>query len=225
MAFMAFLLIMAGHVIDAVAKVKEPVVTVVAAFLTPLFQLSSILFPVQTRWATRDTAFSFRMGAGFAGDVNRTHPFSNLPGLMDVTNPVRLYGDPVIGNTAANSYRGVLATDTAVTKIDGVLVRPYPVQQTTGGMSAALGAATPPTSGVIDVLREGFILARCNNFATQQPTKFGAVYIWVTASSGAHVQGGFESINNGANTIAITNARWNGPCDSNGIGEIEVWAA
>lgn len=181
--------------------------------------------PGASRAKTRDAAFSYRMGAGFPGDPNRTHPFSILPGLMSTASPVRLYGDPVLIDTATNSYRGILVGDTAVTKIDGVLVRPYPTQQTTGGMSSAIGAAVPPVGpAVCDVLNEGFIIARCNNFATQQPTKGGAVHIWYAASSGAHVQGGFESVATGGSTIAITNAKWNGPCDANGITEIQVAA-
>lgn len=181
--------------------------------------------PSGIRARTRDVSFGYRMGTGFPGDVNRTHPFSAVPGLMDTTNPVRLYGDPVLINTAANSYRGLLTSDTAVTKIDGVLVRPYPISQTTGGMTASFGAAVPPVGpSVCDVLNEGFILARCNNFAAQQPTKGGAVFIWVAASTGAHVLGGFESVTN-ASAIAITNAKWAGPVDPvTGVGEIQVMA-
>ncbi len=176
------------------------------------------------RARTHDVAFTYRMGAGFPGDVNRTHPASILPGLMNTTNPVRLYGDPVVIDTATNSYRGILVGDTAVTTIAGILVRPYPTQQTTGGMTSTLGAAVPPVTGVVDVLNDGFIIARCNNFAAQQPTKGGAVFIWYAASTGAHVQGGFESVATGGSTIAITNARWNGPTDANGITEIQVLA-
>lgn len=178
-----------------------------------------------TRARTLDISFGYRMGAGFPGDVNRTHPASILPGLMSTAAPVRLYGDPAIIDTATNSYRGLGAADTAITKIDGICVRPYPTQQTSGGMAAAIGAAVPPVGpAVADFLNEGFIIARCNNFATQQPTKNGAVFVWVTASSGAHVQGGFESVANGANTIALTNAKWNGPTDSAGITEIQIMA-
>lgn len=189
---------------------------IAAAALAAVMQFG----PVRAR--TNDVAFTYRMGAGFPGDVNRTHPVSILPGLMNTTNPVRLYGDPVLIDTATNSYRAFLATDTAVTKLAGVLARPFPTQQTSGGMSSALGAATPPTSGVVDVVDEGFVLVRCNNYVALPPTKGGAVYIWVTANSGVHVQGGFESINNGVNTVAITNARFNGPPDSNGVCEVQV---
>jgi hypothetical protein len=179
------------------------------------------------RASTRDIAYGFRMPAGFPGDVNRTHPFSVLPRLMTPTlaSKVRLYGDPVVYDAATNSVRGFLAGDTAVTKIDGILVRPYPVQQTTGGMNATIGAAVPPDGpAVVDILREGYIIARCNNFATQQPAMGGAVFVRVAATAGALIQGGFSSVADGANTVAITNAKWCGPTDSNGITEIEVMA-
>ena len=37
----------------------------------------------KTRQKTRDVAFTFRMGAGFAGDVNRTHPASIEPVMIE----------------------------------------------------------------------------------------------------------------------------------------------
>lgn len=177
------------------------------------------------RARTDDISFGYRMGAGFPGDVNRTHPFSVLPRLMNSTTPVRLYGDPAIIDSATNSWRGLTAADTGVTKIDGILVRPYPAQQMSGGMSAAIGAAVPPGgNNIVDFLREGYIIARCNNFAAQQPAQGGTVHVWIAASSGAHVQGGFESAATGGSTIALTNAKWMGPTDSNGITEIEIAA-
>lgn len=180
------------------------------------------------RARTHDIAFTYRMGAGFPGDVNRTHPASILPGLMTPTlaSKIRLYGDPTIIDTATNSYRGILVGDTGVTKIDGILVRPYPTQQTTGGMTSTLGAAVPPDGpAVIDVIEDGYVMVRCNNFSITQPTKNGAVHIWYAATSGVHIQGGFESVATGGSTIAITNARFNGPPDTAGICEMSVWKA
>lgn len=305
--------------------------------LIALAALATLAACGTVRARTNDVAFSFRMGAGFPGDVNRTHPASILPGLMDVSDPVRLYGDAVLLDSVNASYRGLLGDDadlatpvqaaattstaggtglaasttyfyrvsalnalgetlasnevsiltgagatnsntvnwglvagatnyriyrglaanaqnvfytvgavnvfvdtgaaatqgfpaaantTGVSKIAGVLVRPYPTQQTTGGMSSALGAATPPVTGVIDVLRNGFIMVRANNFAAAPPVKGGAVYVWVAASAGTQVQGGFSTVAGGVGeTAAIANARFNGPPDANGICEIEVWAA
>jgi hypothetical protein len=187
--------------------------------------LAAIGFCSTTRACTHDVAFGFRMGAGFPGDVNRSGMFSVVPSLMDTTNGVRLYGDPVLINSAANSVRGFLAGDTAVTRIDGILVRPFPVQQSTGGMAASIGAATPPAGpAVVDVLRAGFGMVKCNNFAVNASQKGGAVYVWIAATSGNNVQGGFVAASSGS-TITIANARWASPPDSTGIAEIEVWAA
>ena len=197
----------------------------IRTFLNFLVTLAFSLGLLTQRARTADVAFGFRMGAGFPGDPNRTHPFSVLPGLMNATNPVRLYGDAVLIDPASNSYRGFIAGDTGVTKLAGVLVRPYPIQQTTGGMASAIGAAVPPTTGVVDVLEDGYIMVRCNNFATLQPTKGGAVFVRVAATAGALVQGGFHSAADAANTVAISNARWNGPADANGVAEMSVWTA
>lgn len=176
------------------------------------------------RAKTFDVAYGFRMGAGFPGDVNRTNPFSVTPNLINTTTPPRLYGDPVVVDTATNSVRGMVAGDTAVTRIKGIAVRPFPVQQQTGGMSAAIGAAAPPVSGVMDVLEGGFAIVKVNSGASSV-TKDGPVYVWVAANSGAHVQGGFEQAASGGNTAAIANARYTGPCDASGITEIQVFPA
>lgn len=171
---------------------------------------------------TQDAAFPFRMGAGFPGDVNRTHPANIMPGLVNTSvQAPRLYGDALIIDTATNSYRGISAADTATLSIDGIAVRPYPVQQTTGGMSASFGTASPPTNQPLDVLTEGYIMVKCNNGGT--PTKKGAVYVYTAASSGNHVQGGFESAA-GANLTLVSNAFFVGPPDAAGITEIHIVA-
>lgn len=178
------------------------------------------------RSRTRDVAFTYRMGAGFPGDVNRTHPASIVPGLQDSNDPIRLYGDPALFDATDNTYRGFTTADTTDgTFIAGVLVRPYPVQQQTGGMAASLGAATPPTSGVIEVLDDGFILVKCNNFGANPPKKGGDVWVWVVASTGNHVLGGFEAAEDStpANTTKIANAQWMSPPDANGVAELRVW--
>lgn len=166
-------------------------------------------------------AIKYRVGAGYAGTVNRTHPFSVEPNKIDTTSPPTGYGKAVIVNTAGDAVRDMAAGDTGVTKIYGVAVRPYPTQQESGGMSAAIGAATPPVAGVMDVLRYGYI----NVYAVGAAKKDGAVHLWIAASTGAHVQGTFESAASGGNTVAITNAKFNGPPDTNGITEIIVWEA
>ena len=187
--------------------------------------VAALAVGMTVRAKTRDIAYTFRMGAGFPGDVNRTHPASIVPGLINTTNPVAAYGFAAVIDGATNSYRGLIATDDALTSIDGILVRPYPTQQMTGGMSASIGAAAAPTSGVADFLEDGFVIAVCNNFAANPPVKGGTVYVWIDPSSGNHVQGGFEAAATAGSTIALTNARWNGPTDANGVTEIRVTAS
>lgn len=182
---------------------------------------------VSARTRTLDAAFTYRMGAGFPGEVNRTHPASIVSGLMDPTTPIRLYGDPCVISTANNSYRGLLAADQAtVTSIAGILVRPYPVQQTSGGMSSSLGAATPPQErAAVAVLEDGYAMVKCNNTGAGAPTKGGAVYVWCAASAGSDVLGGFRAAASAGNTILLTNAEWASPPDASGIAEIRVWSA
>ena len=192
--------------------------------------LAALAYSGPVRARTLDVAFTYRMGAGFPGDVNRTHPASIVPGLINATTPVRLYGDPVLVATDG-TYRGFTTTDTTDgTACAGILVRPYPTQQQSGGMSSALGAATPPINGAggtVDVIDSGFVMVRCNNFAATPPKKGGAVYVWVVASTGAHVLGGLESVEDAtpANTTLLSNATFNGAPDANGIVELRVWPA
>lgn len=174
----------------------------------------------KTRMKTRDAAFGFRMGAGFPGDVNRTHPASIEPALVDSGDPATAYGMAVLVDAVTQGVRKFVAGDTAVTKAYGVTVRPYPSQQMTASNygEAAFGAATPPTTGAIDVLRQGYIMGKVP--AGQAPVKGGAVHIWCAASSGVHVQGGFEAAADAGNTASITNATFNGSPDADGNVEI-----
>lgn len=175
------------------------------------------------RSRTTDVAFTYRMGAGFPGDVNRTQPFSALPFLINTTNPPLAYGNPLIVNAADNTLRGVIAADGSATaaKIYGVLIRPYPTQQTSGGMSASIGAAVPPVSGIADALRSGFIM--CKLPAGQVVSKGGAVFVWAAPTSGSSIQGGLVNAASTTNTLTVINAAFTGPADANGNVEVEVW--
>ncbi len=199
-------------------RIKSLVATVTAFILAVLFG------PPTFRLRTCDVAFTYRMGAGFPGDINRTHPFSVLPGLANATTPPRNYGDPVLVDTATNSYKGVVSGDQSPTPLafQGVIVRPYPMQQSSGGMSAAIGTAAAPTSGVIDICEEGYIMVKIPPGVTV--TKNGTVYVWCAANSGNHVQGACEGAASAGNTVPVINAKFNGPADASGNVEIRVMA-
>jgi len=198
--------------------------------------------PIQRgRHATFDaydaSAFPFRMGAGFPGDVNRTHPASVEPNLICTSNPPLGYGYPVIindtadaangpGGVASGGVRGFIAGDTAVTNAWGFIARPYPAQQrgTIADMGATtFGAATPPTTGEIDVLRFGYIMVQLNDI-TQKPVKGDPVFVWCAATSTIHLQGGIETAATGGDTAALDVNRYafaGGP-DANGVAEVYV---
>lgn len=176
----------------------------------------------------RDVAYLYRMGAGFPGDVNREHPFSVEPDLISAARPPTAYGQFVTIDTVAadNSVRPFAAGDTALTDAWGVTVRPFPTQSlpvASPGAPASLGAGTPPTTGVTDTLRWGYIFVQLN-VITAAPKKGDPVFIWCAATAGAHVQGGVEVAASGGNTAALSNARYmfNGPPDANGVAEIYI---
>lgn len=169
------------------------------------------------RRRTCDVAFTYRMGAGFPGDVNRTHPFSVEPCLIDAANPPTAYGQAVVIGVN-NGVRRVLAGDDALTLIYGVTVRPFPFQQSTGGMSASIGAATPPISGVIDVLRLGYIMVQLNG----APAKGDPLYVWAAAAAGGELPAQFTTTTTAGSTIGplAGSSNFNGPPDTSGVGEI-----
>jgi len=184
------------------------------------------------RLAFRDVAYPFRMPAGFAGDVNRTHPATIEPALINTTNPPTLYGIPAFISTAgtANAVRMVITADGSATPSApwGFFARPFPSQQqtaTTANAPASLSSSIPPVSGQVDVLRAGYIMGQMNP-ASAAVVKGGQVYVWAAATTGSgatlHTQGNLEQAANSTNTLALTGCFFNGPADSSGVVELSV---
>jgi len=176
------------------------------------------------RMRTRDATFAFRMGAGFPGDVNRTHPVSIEPMQLDATNPPTFFGQPVVLDGTSHNPRKLLAGDTALTSIEGVIVRPYPTQQaqaSTDFAPATFNSGGPNKTIVQDVMRWGYINVVLGNGAITGAVRGGAVFIWCAASSGNHVQGGFETAASGGNTMALDGRfTYRAVQDANGITEL-----
>lgn len=175
----------------------------------------------------RDVAYGFRMGAGFAGDVNRTHPASIEPCMQNAATPLTLYGQAAVADTigATNTVRPIVAADQAITTIYGVSVRPYPQQQSTTATAwgaTGIGAGTPPGAGEeIDIIRAGYVMVQLNA-GEPSPTKGAPVYVCAEVTNGNHVQGGFEVTARGAVTQVVLDGRYtyNGPADSTGLVEL-----
>jgi hypothetical protein len=178
-----------------------------------------------TRDAFDPMAFQFRMGAGFYGDVNRTHPFWVEPGPVDPTNPPTAYGQAVVIDATSKKVRRVISSDTALISVWGFTVRPFPFQD--GGAAGAFGAqtlggfTTPLTNQPIDVMRSGYMITYVNG----TPGKGDPLYVWCAASSTVHYQGFLEATSPAGNGFLLSpvgtygNA-FNGPPDANGAGEI-----
>lgn len=173
-----------------------------------------------------DAAFTFRMGQGFAGDVTRIEAASVEPCLIDPTNPPTQYGQPVVLAAASGGVRQVLAGDGALTDIYGITVRPFPLQIPTAtnfGAVALAGTSVPPTTGVIDVIRSGYVLSTLNNFAAQPSVKGGQVFVWFAATALPNTQSQPNAVTSGSTfTITSSKTTFNGPPDPNGIVEIAL---
>lgn len=70
----------------------------------------------------------------------------------------------------------------------------------------------------VSVFQRGCINVKCQKGT---PAIDGTVYVRVTAS-GNYVVGGFEAEADGTNTVALSNAQWNGPADNNGVAELRI---
>ena len=132
------------------------------------------------------TSIQFRMNAGVPGDVTRSHSSTIEPQILDTTNPPTAYGLPVVIDASSFGIRHVEASDLSPV-IVGFNVRPFP---TTGNGTDGLGVSTPPTSGIVNVLRRGYINVKV---LAGTPTKGSPVYTRIAAATGSEFVGDVEA--------------------------------
>lgn len=161
-------------------------------------------------------AYTYRMPAGFAGDLQRAEVATIETQQIDATTPPTAFGVAV--KLVSGKIQPInLAGDTAALVV-GVNLRPYPIQ---GNGTDPLGTSTPPTSGVTDILRRGYVNVQLNG--TTAAAKGGTVYVRVANASAGKPIGGFEAASDTTNTIALpSNWYFTGPADSYGVTEIAV---
>lgn len=82
--------------------------------------------------------------------------------------------------------------------------------------SRSVGQYAPQEA--VSVFQRGCINVKCQKGS---PVIDGTVYVRVTASGNYDV-GGFEAEADGANTVALVNAQWNGPADNHGVAELRI---
>lgn len=73
----------------------------------------------------------------------------------------------------------------------------------------------------VPVLKRGCVNVICQNGT---PALDGAVYLRVKANASKPdaVVGGFEAAADGTNSVALTNVKWKGAADANGVAEIRI---
>lgn len=151
------------------------------------------------------------MSHGFAGSYARqpdmivnTAPLGGAVPVAFGTPLVRGDGGAVIpmgsGNTG-NEFIGVAGKE---------------VKTATQYNGQSVGTYTPGEA--VSVFQRGNINVKCQKGT---PVIDGTVYVRV-AARGDYAVGGFEAEADGANTVALSNAQWGGPADSNGVAELRI---
>lgn len=153
-----------------------------------------------------------KMPNGFAGSYSRQPDM-----IIDtyVANTAIPFGAPVAYDTAGIKVLGASGTAAAFL---GVAVRE--VKSATNYFSQNEGSyvqydATP-------VMKRGRVNVLCQRGT---PAANGDVYVRITANASypTAVVGGFEASADSTNTIKLTNAKWHGAADANGIAELEIF--
>lgn len=159
--------------------------------------------------------FQFRMPAGFAGDLQRAEVAHIETQFIDASAPPTAFGLPV--KLVSGKIQPVGAGDAAAA-VYGINLRAYPIQ---GNGTDPLGTSTPPVSGVVDVLKRGYVMVSLGG--TVDAAKGGTVYVRVANASAGKPIGGFEAASDTTNTIALpSNWYFTGPKDAYGTTEVAV---
>lgn len=157
-------------------------------------------------------AFLYRMPYGIPGDVTRQSQSTIEPHVYNASLPFPGFG--LFGKIASGKFVPIANGD-AAGAVYGLLLRPFPIQG--ANASDPLGTSVPPTVGVADVLKRGYASVKVN---AGTPALGGAVYVRVATPAGAKVIGGCEAVADGANTILVAGAQFQGAADASGNAEV-----
>lgn len=154
------------------------------------------------------------MPHGFAGSYSRqpdtiidTHPLAGSAniafGLAVVPGTAGAVA-PVSGTTTAAQFLGIALRET---------------KSAVNYLNQSEGAYVP--GDAVPVLKRGCANVICQNGT---PAFDGAVYLRIAANSSYPnaVVGGFEAAADGANSVQLTNVKWKGTADANGVAEVRI---
>lgn len=156
--------------------------------------------------------FKFRMGAGIPGAITRNAAQATIePAALNSAAAFAAYG--VFGKTVAEKFVPLTGGE-AVGALEGILVRPFPTNSSQDG----LGTSTPPTTGVGDKLKRGYVSVVLAGAVAA--AKDAQVYV-CTAAAGGHAVGDIlASANPDGSTTVAPPATFTGPADANGNVEV-----
>lgn len=155
-------------------------------------------------------AFLTRMPGGIPGDISRQSQATVESVLLDSASPFTSYG--VVGKVSSGKFVPFAGSEADGADY-GILVRPYPTTSSQDG----LGTSTPPTSGVGNALRRGYITVKLN---AGTAALNGTVYVRVASAAAGKPIGGFEAAADSTNTIVLSKARFMSAADADGNVEI-----
>lgn len=160
-------------------------------------------------------AFISRMPAGIPGTICRGAANSTVEPVVitaagQANAPVS-YGVGTLIDANTGLLRLPAAGDAAVT---GILVRPFPTNSSQDG----LGTSTPPTKGLVDRLKRGYVSILLSGATAAK--KDGAVWCRIQNAGAGQFVGGFEAAADGGNTVTVPGAYFTGPADASGNVEI-----
>lgn len=162
-------------------------------------------------------SFLTRMPAGIPGAITRNRQAQVEPQQFDPLNVITAYGLPVKINTA-QLIQQMGGGDTAASAY-GVLVRPFPLQETVT-VNPVEGTSAPPTAGIGDVLVNGYISVHL--YGVTAALRNGQVFIRIANAGAGQIVGGFEAAADGGNTVAPKGWVFMGAADANGNTEIRI---
>ena len=153
--------------------------------------------------------------------LNMSHGFSGSYARQPdmIVNTAPLGGTEIIpfGTPLVRGENGaVLPMGTGNTGGQFIGVAGREVKSPAEFFSQSVGQYAPEEA--VSVFQRGCINVKCQKGS---PSIDGTVYVRVTASSN-YVVGGFEAEADGANTVALSNAQWNGPADNHGVAELRI---
>lgn len=160
-------------------------------------------------------SFLYRMPSGMAGTISRDPNAATVePQPLDAGATFSAYGMAGVIDSSTQTFRPVQSGDTAVS---GFLVRPFPTQAAPAAQYA-FGTDVPPTSGIGDVLKRGYISVV---LAAGTAALNGTVYVRTAVGSSGKSIGDIEAgVSDPSNCIAVTNAYFTGPADASGNAEV-----